>query len=130
MDMTRFFISKKNAVEFVVDCLNVMKGGEIFVPKIPSLKISELAQTIIKGCKIKVIGVRPGEKIHEVLISREESIYTKEFKNLFIIYPIILDKKKFSLKKKLIRFEYSSNLNKYFLKKNQIYAFLKKHNQI
>ena len=130
MDMTRFFISKKNAVEFVVDCLNVMKGGEIFVPKIRSLKISELAQTIIKGCKIKVIGVRPGEKIHEVLISREESIYTKEFKNLFIIYPIILDKKKFSLKKKLIRFEYSSNLNKYFLKKNQIYAFLKKHNQI
>ena len=130
MDMTRFFISKKNAVEFVVNCLNIMKGGEIFVPKIPSLKISDLAETIIKGCKIKVIGIRPGEKIHEVLISREESIYTKEFKKLFIIYPIILDKKKFSLKKKLIRFEYSSNLNKDFLKKNQIHVFLKKHNLI
>ena len=129
-DMTRFFISKRSAVEFVIESLINMNGGEIFIPKIPSFKITDLADVIVQGCKKKIIGIRPGEKIHEVLISKEESVYTKEFSNYFIVYPIILDKNKFSKKSKMSSFEYSSNQNKKFLTKNQIKPFLKKYNLI
>ena len=129
-DMTRFFISKKDAVEFVLNSLTQMNGGEIFVPKIPSFKITELAKVIFKECKFKIIGIRPGEKIHEVLISKEESNYTKEFKNNYIIYPIILDKRILPNKAKFLDNEYSSKNNKNFLNNRQIFAFLKKYNLI
>ena len=129
-EMTRFFISKKDAVEFVVDSLIQMNGGEIFVPKIPSFKITELAKVIFKECKFKIIGIRPGEKIHEVLISKEESSYTKEFKDNYIIYPIILDNRIIPNKEKFINNEYSSKNNKNFLNNRQIFAFLKKYKLI
>ena len=129
-DMTRFFISKKDAVNFVVSSLVEMKGGEIFVPKIPSFKITDLADVIFKNYKRKIVGIRPGEKIHEVLISKEEAKYTQEFKNKYVVYSVILHKNFKNINKNKIISEYSSNNNEIFLNKNQIKILLKKNKLI
>ena len=85
--MTRFWVTLDQGVNFVIRCIEMMKGGEVFVPKIPSMKILDLADLIVPGCKIKEIGIRPGEKINEVLITEDESRHAKEFKDFFIIEP-------------------------------------------
>ena len=85
--MTRFWITLDAGVRFVISCLEKMKGGEIFVPKIPSMKIMDLIKQIAPTAKIKVIGIRPGEKIHEILITKEEARHTKETEDYFIICP-------------------------------------------
>ena len=82
--MTRFNITLKKSVDFVNMCLSQMKGGEIFVPKIPSYKILDLLHAIHKKPKFKVIGIRPGEKLHEEMITESDSINTQEFKKYFI----------------------------------------------
>jgi len=81
--MTRFWITLDQGVRFVIRCLDEMHGGEIFVPKIPSFKITDLAESIAPGVKINIIGVRPGEKIHEEMITETDSLNTLEFKNYF-----------------------------------------------
>ncbi|TBR14788.1 NAD-dependent epimerase/dehydratase family protein, partial [bacterium] len=86
-DMTRFWITLEEGVGFVVKCVELMKGGEVFVPKIPSMSIMDLAKTIAPECGHKFTGIRPGEKLHEVLISRDESRRVLEFKDFFIIHP-------------------------------------------
>jgi len=86
-NMTRFWITQEQAVRFIISCFEKMKGGEIFVPKIPSMKIIDLAEVIAPECKREVIGIRPGEKIHEVLLTEEEAWHAKEFENYFIIEP-------------------------------------------
>lgn len=83
--MTRFWISIDNAVKFVFECLNRMQGGEIFIPKLPSRKIIDVAKEIAPTASYKMIGVRPGEKLHEVLISKDESQYAEEKEDCFII---------------------------------------------
>ena len=83
--MTRFWITQEQAVRFIIDCIDRMKGGEIFVPKIPSMRIVDLAQAVAPQSKIKIIGMRPGEKINEILLTEEEARYTKEFENYFVI---------------------------------------------
>ena len=83
--MTRFWIALEQGVKFVVTCIKVMVGGEIFVPKIPSMKIVDLARTIAPQAKIKITGIRPGEKLHEVLIHHNESRHTKDFGSHFIV---------------------------------------------
>jgi UDP-N-acetylglucosamine 4,6-dehydratase len=83
--MTRFWITLNQAAHFVIKVLELSKGGEIFVPKIPSMKIVDLATAIAPGCKQKVIGIRPGEKIHEVLISEDEGRNTIEFNECFLV---------------------------------------------
>jgi len=88
--MTRFWISLDDGVRFVIRALELMKGGEVFVPKIPSMKIMDLAQAVAPNCKVKFIGIRPGEKIHEVLISTDEAKNTYEYKNMYIIKPVSL----------------------------------------
>ena len=88
-EMTRFNITLSDGVNFVLKSLKLMKGGEIFIPKLPSYKVTDIIKAISKKPKINVIGIRPGEKIHEELISKSDSIYTKEFKDYFIIYPSI-----------------------------------------
>ncbi len=88
-DMTRFFISLDNGIKFVADCFKKMKGGEIFVPKLPSIKIIDIAKAINNKAKIKIIGLRPGEKIHEILCPKDESHMTVEFKDHYIICPSI-----------------------------------------
>ncbi len=86
-NMTRFWITQEQAVRFIIDCIEKMKGGEIFVPKIPSMKIIDLAQTIAPQSKIKITGIRPGEKIDEVLLTGEEARHAKEFDEYFVVEP-------------------------------------------
>lgn len=85
--MTRFWITLDRGVEFVLEGLEMMRGGEIFVPKIPSMKIVDLAKAIGPECKLDIVGIRPGEKLHEVMITEDDSRYTYEYKNYFIIEP-------------------------------------------
>lgn len=86
--MTRFWITLEQGVRFVIRCVEQMRGGEVFVPKIPSMRIMDLAKAVTPGCEIEFIGIRPGEKLHEVLISRDESRYTLELEDMFVIQPV------------------------------------------
>lgn len=88
-DMTRFWITLPQAAQFVLMCINEMQGGEIFVPKLPSVKIADLAKVIAHEAQVKIAGVRNGEKLHEELITEEESRQTMEFANHYIVYPYI-----------------------------------------
>lgn len=85
--MTRFWITLDEAVELVLYSLESMVGGELFVPKIPSMNIMDLAKAIAPECKTKMVGIRPGEKLHEVLIPANDSHHTLEFDNHFMIQP-------------------------------------------
>ena len=85
--MTRFWLTLEEGVAFVRNCLPLMSGGEIFVPKIPSMKVSDLAHAIAPDAKIEIIGIRPGEKIHEILLTEDEARHTKEFDTYFVIEP-------------------------------------------
>ena len=85
--MTRFWITLEQGVRFVIECLGILKGGETFVPKIPSMKVIDLARAIAPGTKVRVIGIRPGEKIHEILLTEDEARRAKEFRRYFIIEP-------------------------------------------
>jgi len=88
--MTRFWLTLAQGVEFVIKCTELMSGGEVFVPKIPSMKIVDLAEAIAPGCNIEITGIRPGEKLHECLVTEDEARHTKEFDELFIIEPELL----------------------------------------
>jgi len=85
--MTRFWITLDQAVELVVSALCHMQGGEIFIPRIPSMKITDLAKAIAPECEIETIGIRPGEKLHEILITPEEGRNTVAYKGMYIIMP-------------------------------------------
>ena len=85
--MTRFWLTLEQGVKFVIHCLEQMHGGEIFVPKIPSMRLLDLAETIAPGCQVEYIGIRPGEKLHEVLVSEDESRQTVETEDMFVIQP-------------------------------------------
>jgi len=85
--MTRFWITLDQGVKFVIRCIEEMHGGEIFVPKIPSMRMADLAETIAPGCEIEVIGIRPGEKLHEVLVSEDEARNTVEVEGMYVIRP-------------------------------------------
>lgn len=86
--MTRFWITLEQGAEFVIRAIEQMHGGEIFVPKIPSMNIMDLVNSLAAGCEIKYIGARPGEKIHEVLISEDESRNTVELEDMYVIRPL------------------------------------------
>ena len=85
--MTRFWITLEQGVEFVLWCLEHMCGGELFVPKIPSMNIMDLAEAIAPGCETRIVGIRPGEKIHELMISRDDARETLEFDTFYVIQP-------------------------------------------
>lgn len=85
--MTRFWIMLEQGVHFVIRCIEQMHGGEVFVPKIPSMRIMDLIDTIAPGCEVETIGIRPGEKIHEVLVSGDEARHTLELDDMFVIQP-------------------------------------------
>ena len=93
-EMTRFFIPIQDALKFVLSSLNRTRGGEIFIPKMNSIKMMELIQLLDKKARIKVIGIRPGEKLHESLFSSDESRSVNQDKNSFIIYSENLSFKK------------------------------------
>ncbi len=85
--MTRFWITLEQAVEFVVSCLGLMRGGEVFVPRIPSMKVLEIAEAIAPGATRRIIGIRPGEKVHEVLLTEDESRRARALADRYVIYP-------------------------------------------
>lgn len=85
--MTRFWITLEQGVQFVLDSLERMFGGEIFVPKIPSMKVIDLAKAIAPECKIEIIGIRPGEKLHEAMIMEDDARHTLEFDTYYVIQP-------------------------------------------
>lgn len=85
--MTRFWITLDQGVQFVLDNLERMQGGEIFVPKIPSMNIMDLAKAIAPECETKIIGIRPGEKLHEAMIMEDDARHTLEYETYYVIYP-------------------------------------------
>ncbi|MBE3594358.1 MAG: UDP-N-acetylglucosamine 4,6-dehydratase (inverting), partial [Candidatus Carbobacillus altaicus] len=85
--MTRFWITLDQGVQFVLTNLERMKGGELFIPKIPSMKVVDLAEAICPHCEIEYIGIRPGEKLHEVMITEDDARRTIEFDDYYIIQP-------------------------------------------
>ena len=134
--MTRFVLTLNEGVELVLWTLLNSIGSEIVIPKIPSVKIIDIASAIDPRLKIKKIGIRLGEKLHEDLITEAESINTLGFQDKYILLPSIEKKyvnyyRKFSKEiKKQIKFSYSSNTNNNFLNVKQIKRLLKKENFI
>jgi len=89
--MTRFWISLEDAVKFVVDSLEMMSGGELYVPRIPSMKLVDLAQAVAPNAKLNEIGMRPGEKLHEEMISADDSRRTVMLKNRYVVTPVVAE---------------------------------------
>lgn len=128
--MTRFWITLQQGVDFVIKNFYRMKGGEIFIPKIPSIRIVDLAQALASHMEHKIVGIRPGEKIHEVMCPADDSHLTLEFRDHFVIQPTIL----FSGRGHNFMvnclgevsipvshgFEYNSGNNQHFLSKEEI----------
>jgi len=85
--MTRFNITLQEGVNFVISCFERMWGGELFVPKIPSYRIMDIAEAIAPNCKQEIVGIRPGEKLHEEMITQTDSLNTVEFKDYYVILP-------------------------------------------
>ena len=85
--MTRFWLSLEQGVRFVIHSIEQMEGGEVFVPKIPSTKVTDLAKAIAPNAKLEIIGIRPGEKLHEMLISEDEARHTIELEKMFVVQP-------------------------------------------
>lgn len=85
--MTRFWISLEQGVELVIKALEEARGGETFISKIPSFKITDLAQAMLPGCEMPEVGIREGEKLHEIMVTREDSLHTYEYEKHFIVYP-------------------------------------------
>ena len=86
-EMTRFWITLDQRVEFVIRCIGLMRGGEIFIPKLPSMRILDLVTAVAPGCRTEFIGIRPGEKLHELLISEDEARQALELEKMFVIEP-------------------------------------------
>lgn len=89
--MTRFWISIESAVKFVIDSLEMMTGGELYVPKIPSMKITDLAHAVAPNAELKEIGMRPGEKLHEEMISADDSRRTIILDNRYVVTPVVAE---------------------------------------
>ena len=131
-DMTRFNISLEYAIDVVMWSLKNLIGGELLVPKLSSYRIMDLAKAVHPDCKTKIVGIRPGEKIHEEMISTSDSQNTLELKKFYLILPrlnkkIFLQyKKKYGAKKVKRGFSYSSNTNDKFLKLKELSELVKK----
>lgn len=126
--MTRFWITLEQGVRLVINSIKKMHGGEVFVPKIPSMKILDLADVVAPNCKREIIGIRPGEKISEILITEEEARHTKEFKNYFIIEPnfTFWDEKNYERGMPTKDdFKYTSDNNNWWLTKEELKKMIK-----
>ena len=129
--MTRFWITLEQGVNFVLASLERMAGGEIFIPKIPSMRVMDLAKAIGPNCEIKTIGIRPGEKLHEVLISNDDSQYALEYEDYYAIIPPYLEKGRWQLLGPTEGipcsdgFRYASDSNTEWLSQNEILRMIK-----
>jgi len=133
-DMTRFFISLKDSVEFVVKSFYRMNGGEVFIPRLPSIRIKDIIKALDPNVKIKITGIRPGEKIHEVLCPNSSAHLTLDFKDHLVLKPSIRISRNYhknALNKvgKLVKkeFVYSSDKNKNFLTVQKIKKIIDDH---
>ncbi len=127
-DMTRFWVTLEKGVESVIRSLGDMREGEIFIPKLPSIKITDLAKAVCSDCSQKIIGIRPGEKLHETLVPKDDWTFTYEYKDRFISYPEVIDcREKMLAGKKLSEdFEgYRSDNNSDWLTIKDIKAMIK-----
>ncbi|MGF1448938.1 MAG: UDP-N-acetylglucosamine 4,6-dehydratase (inverting) [Opitutales bacterium] len=88
-DMTRFFLPVERGAEFVLQALRSMKGGELYVPKIASCRLGDLVEAVAPDCTVKIVGLRPGEKMHEVLIPQDEARLTREYPDHFVVQPLL-----------------------------------------
>jgi len=132
-DMTRFWITLQQGVSFVFKCMERMDGGEIFVPKIPSVRIVDLAKAMAPDLPLEIIGIRPGEKVHEVMCPEDDSHLTIEFDDYFVIAPsITFYSRKSDFTESILQekgkiveygFEYNSGSNKEFLTKEEIIQY-------
>ena len=126
--MTRFWISLEQGVQLVVKALEEAKGGETFISKIPSFYVKDLAEALLPGCKTVETGIRPGEKLHEIMITPEDSAHTYEYEKNYIVYPQITYNSRqvpdLSGKKVEEGFAYSSGTNKQWLSVEQIRELL------
>lgn len=132
VNMTRFMTTLESAVKLVWKVFDDMQGGEIYVEKNPSVKIIDIAKAIDEKKNIKIIGIRPGEKIHEIMISKDDSRFTYSYKNFYKILPQInnwnLDKSRIKGGKKVkLGFEYVSNVNSSWMKELKIKNLIKKN---
>jgi len=134
--MTRFNITLQNGVDFVMQCLDKMWGGELFVPKIPSYKILDVAKAIAPDCKHEIVGIRPGEKLHEEMITETDALNSVEFEKYFVILPSTqlwdIDKFKKESNSSLGKmceygFSYNSGTNKHFLNVTDLKELIVKH---
>jgi len=135
-NMTRFWIKIDEAIDFVINSFKIMKGGEIFVPKIPSCKVIDIAKAINPRKKLTFIGIRPGEKLHELMTSADESHLVLEFKKYFLITPTTINLSKMNFYKKNKNneigkkvdkdFSYNSLNNKKYLTISEIRRLIKK----
>jgi UDP-N-acetylglucosamine 4,6-dehydratase len=132
-DMTRFWITLQQGVDFVFKCMERMDGGEIFVPKIPSVRIVDLAKAMAPDLPFEIVGIRPGEKIHEVMCPADDSHLTIEFDDYFVIAPsITFYSRKSDFTESILQergkivehgFEYNSGGNEEFLTKKEIIQY-------
>jgi UDP-N-acetylglucosamine 4,6-dehydratase len=132
-DMTRFWITLQQGVDFVFKCMERMDGGEIFVPKIPSVRIVDLAKAMAPDLPFEIVGIRPGEKIHEVMCPADDSHLTIEFDDYFVIAPsITFYSRKSDFTESVLQergkiveygFEYNSGGNEEFLTKKEIIQY-------
>ena len=134
--MTRFNITIKNGVDFVLQCLDKMWGGELFVPKIPSYKILDVAKAIAPYCKYEIVGIRAGEKLHEEMITETDALNSVEFEKYFVILPStqLWDVDKFRKESNSsfgemceYGFSYNSGTNKHFLNVTDLQDLIKNH---
>ncbi len=112
--MTRFWLSLEDGVDFVLNSIKIMQGGEIFIPKIPSFRVIDAAKVVAPEAKINIIGIRPGEKLHEIMITEDDSFHTREFENSYVILSpdlIKSDSYKNSGKPVAENFRYTSDNN-------------------
>ncbi len=129
MRMTRFWISLKQGVELVIKAFEEARGGETFISKIPSFKITDLAQAMLPDCEVSEVGIREGEKLHEVMVTKEDSLHTYEYEKHYIVYPQYhwWGEKDVIPGGKLVEqgFEYSSGTNDKWLSVEDIRRLLK-----
>ena len=133
--MTRFMISLEECVKLVWQVFSDMKGGEIYVKKIPSMKVTDIAEVISPKSNFKIIGILPGEKLHEQMISAEDSYSTFEYDNYYKILPQInewmLDTKRIKNGKKVLEnFVYASNTNKEWMTKTTLKKWIDKYRSV
>jgi len=127
--MTRFWISLEEGVKLVIKALEEARGGETFISKIPSFKITDLAEAMLPGCEKPEVGIREGEKLHEIMVTREDSMHTYEYEKHYIVYPQYSwwGKTQIIPGGKLVdpEFEYSSGTNTQWLSVDDIKRLLK-----